>query len=165
MSFQDEVTKIVTAALPSAGTGKGTPAQRVAAYLWPFIVAAAEHAAAEGVVPEDPEGAAPAPRDSRVKLWQCTTRFWLHSANGPELVAETDPEILEGTGMIPLQLEAYAWDLHEESVPELSQDSLKERLPQLRNNLGRQGSAVLRVEYEVGGASWLAQVDVIRLDD
>lgn len=166
MTFQDEVTRLVVSSLPNVAPGKGTLAQRVHAYLWPFVQTAAEHAVDAGIVPDvEPEAAAPEPRDQRVKLWQCTTRFWMMTANGPELMAETDPEIIEGTGLIPLRLESYGRMMHEEgSVSELSEAALKERLPQLRNNLGRQGSAVLRIEYETGGAAWLCQADVIRLD-
>jgi len=164
MSIQEEVTRLIVSTLPEVPKGKGTLAQRVHAYLWPFVQSAAEFAAAEGIVPPT-ESPAPDPRDRRVRLWQCVTRFWLRSEGGDELVAETDPEVLEGTGMIPLMLEDYGLDMHEVAVPELSRDALKGRLPQLRNNLGRQGSAVLRIEYELAGASWLCQTDVIRLDN
>ena len=165
MSIQDDVTRLVSAVLPNVEPGKGTIAQRVHAYLWPLVAEATEHAAASGLVPASDKGEpAPAPRDQRVKLWQCVTRFWLRTENGPELMAETDPEILEGTGMLPPRLAHYATEMHAGHVPEMAEDVLKERLPQLRNNLGRQGSAVLRVEYEADGAAWLCQTDVIRLD-
>lgn len=171
MTVLDEVTyqhirQAVAAAVPTVENGKGTLAERVHAHLWPYVEAAAVAAAAEGLVPETPEVVAPAPRDRRTRRWQITVRFWMKTPNGPELAAETDPEIIDGTGEIPPKLEAYCMDLHGGVGPELREDAVKERLPQLRNNLGRQGSAVLRVEY-IGpeGAEWLCQTDVIRLND
>lgn len=166
MNIQDEVNKLVVAVLPDVESGKRTLAQRVQAHLWPYVHAAAEHAVSEGVVPKAEKGAvAPEPRDKRVKLWQCVTRFWLQTANGPELMAETDPEVIEGTGTLTTLVPKYGKEMHGVSVPDLTAKAVKERLPQLRNNLGRQGSAVLRIEHQIGDEQWLCQVDVIRLGD
>lgn len=163
MTMQSDVDRLVSAVIPHVEEGKGTLAQRVHAYLWPLVAVATEAAAAAGAVPAT-EPAAPEPKDRRVRLWQCTVHFWRMTENGPELVAETDPEIIEGTGTLSALVEQYGLDLHGLSVPELHRDAIKAQLPQLRNNLGRRGSAVLRVEYSLGAESWLCQVDVIRLE-
>lgn len=170
MTVLDEVTyqhirQAVAAAVPTVEDGKGTLAERVHAHLWPYVEAAAVAAAAEGLVPETPEVVAPAPRDRRTRRWQITVRFWMQTPNGPELAAETDPQVIDGTGQIPTTVEACGLELYGTLHPDLSAPLVKKRLPQLRNNLGRQGSAVLRIEYEFMGDAWLCQTDVIRLND
>lgn len=127
--------------------------------LWPYVT----HAVAEVLVPSAPAPDAPKP-DRRSKSWRVVVRFWHAHADGvAELVAETDPETITGTGKLPELIKKYA----EEMCPDdalfpsaLVAASIRERIPQLRNNLGRQGSATLRIEYIYEGAEYLCEVSV-----
>lgn len=147
--------------------------ETVQALIWPHVRSAVD------ALGEPTDGAESAARsDQRTKPWQYVARFWQHTPNGPELVAETDPEIMHGTGELPAIVQGLASQLHEcaaNTLPDaLSDDSLRDRLPQLRNNLGRGRAAVLRIEYtfvhlddepplEGSAADFLCQVDVYRL--
>lgn len=113
----------------------------------------------------------PAKRDGRAKPWKYVVRFWEVTPLEKALVAESDEEIMSGTGKLPGIVAQYGRDMHSDEAanvaycpPELSEEAIKEKLPQLRNNLGRQGSAVLRVPYDIGENSFICQVDIISLD-
>jgi hypothetical protein len=127
------------------------------AALWPLVRAAA--------APYAPRAAAPQPaaaRDRRVRRWQYTVRFWNDAG---ELVGETDPEQMEGTGAVPQILATLAEQLHEFVPPELTPEAVKARLPQLRNNLGRGNHATLRISYaDGGGRGHACQMDIHRLE-
>lgn len=108
--------------------------------------------------------------DKRAKPWQIQVRFW----NGEDLVGETDPEVIQGTGEIATMVAAVAADLHGTVPEELTVDAVKAHLPQLRNNLARQRAAVLRIKYEAAdleddpvlagrAVQYQCQVDVFRL--
>lgn len=128
--------------------------------LWPYVT----HAVAE-VNPSAPLTAAlngEPKRDGRAKLWQYVVRFWLREPFDTRLIAETEVEAMQGTGELPAIVARYALEMHEQIPPELSEEVVKGKLPQLRNNLGRQGSAVLRIEYTVGDDAFLCQVDVAK---
>lgn len=147
--------------------------KRIHAAIWPYITHAVRElnpSAIETPVPK---------RDARTKMWQVVVRFWNVTPLGNNLMAETEPDIVQSTGSLPGLIAAYAGDMHvaegeQAGIPhELSEESIKEKLPQLRNNLGRQGSGVLRITYTVpalderGAAyddEWICQVDVTRLD-
>lgn len=102
-------------------------------------------------------------RDGRSKTWQYIIRFWQRTPLGTELIAETDGvEAVQGTGELPAIVARYAQELHEQIPSELTEEAVKAKLPQLRNNLGRQGSAVLRMEYRAGDDAYLCQVDVAK---
>jgi hypothetical protein len=169
MTLQEAVTQLVEAVLPHVEQGvAGSLADHVHAYLWPFVATGVELAVANGVyTPPADTPTPPEVQDKRVKRWRHRFYFWKISPIGHDLIAETDPEIMEGTGTLPDIVERYGLELHgADAFPEeLSIDATKARLPQLRNNLGRQGSAVLRIEYAVGDDRWLCQVDVIRLSE
>ena len=148
-----------------------TSAADVHAALWPHVVQAfAECCEAADAPPLPVEE----PKDRRVRPWQYQARFWLDTENGPELVAETDPDVMDGTGALPMIVRDLAASLHEcelSDLPEtLSHEALKEKLPQLRNNLGRAKRSALRIPYvflglhEESTAAYLCQVDVYRLD-
>lgn len=131
-------------------------AEAVYAALWPYVRAAA--------APYAPRTAPPSPqtRDRRAKVWQYTVKFW--NADG-ELVGETDPERMEGTGGVPTILAGLAEQLHGFVPPELHPEATKAKLPQLRNNLGRQPRGVLRIPYADGqGQSHICQMDIHRLE-
>lgn len=126
------------------------------AALWPYVRAAvAPSAGGEESPPVAPSS------DRRVRPWQYTARFW--DAAG-ELVAETDPEVMQGTGSVPEILATLAQQLHGGIPVEMYPAELKARLPQLRNNLGRYGKAVLRIPYVFDGASLVCQLDVYRME-
>lgn len=131
--------------------------ERVHARLWSYVTHAVREADPSVILHEAPK------RDGRSKAWQYVVRFWAATPIGQELVAESDIEIMQGTGSLPGIVAQYAKDMHDGHLPaELGEDAIKEKLPQLRNNLGRQGSAVLRVEYAVNELDYLCQVDVSR---
>lgn len=133
--------------------------------LWPYVT----HAVEEIANPSAPVPDAPKP-DRRSKSWRVVVKFYTlrpevpgADADGKWLIAETDPEIVQGTGSLPELIEKYA----EEMCPDealfpspLVAAKLRERIPQLRNNLGRQGSATLRIEYIYEGAAYLCEVSV-----
>jgi hypothetical protein len=144
------------------------PAGIVAARLYAYIDAATTHllpdAASEEINPD--AGAA----DKRAKPWQLQIRFW----QGDELVGETDPEVITGTGQIAEAVATVAADLHGETPSELGPDAVKKLLPQLRNNLARQAAAVMRIKYTAADIDedpvfagremeYLCQIDVFRL--
>jgi hypothetical protein len=132
-------------------------AEAVHAALWPYVRAAAAPYAPRPAVP-----VAATPKDRRAKVWQYTVKFW--NADG-ELVGETDPERMEGTGGVPGIIEGLAEQLHGFVPPELHPDATKARLPQLRNNLGRQPRGVLRIPYADGqGQPHICQMDIHRLE-
>lgn len=144
--------QLILADLNGAADGATGVDQLVHARLWPYVT----HALQE-IRPAP--AATPAKIDGRAKPWTCVVRFW--DMAGPTLIAETDPETVMGTGTLPAIVAAYGAEMHGETPPELSEEAVKAQLPQLRNNLGRQGSAVLRIEY--GNGSALCQVDVSKL--
>jgi hypothetical protein len=142
------------------------PSSIVAARLFPYIEAATSSLLAAA----DLERPAEEQTDRRAKPWQAQLRIW----SGEELVAETDPEVIDGTGQLPELVEDIASQLHETAPAELQQANVRGMLPQLRNNLARQKSAVLRIEYTAPdlsedprlagrAAQYLCQVDVFRL--
>ena len=102
-------------------------------------------------------------KDQRVKPWQIQIYFWCQTPIGPELVASTDPEVALSTGSILELVPQYASELHEALPDPLRAEAIKPRLAQLRNNLGRQAGAVLRIPYVLEGVDYLCQVDVMRL--
>lgn len=126
------------------------------AALWPYVqAAAAPYAPRDVPAPSEPTG------DRRTRPWQYVARFW--DASG-ELVAETDPAIMDGTGNLPTIIATLATQLHEFLPAELHPEATKGRLPQLRNNLGRGKRAALRISYADGaGETCNCQVDVHRL--
>lgn len=127
------------------------------AALWPYV-----RAAAAPYAPRTTQAPASPARDRRVRRWQYTVRFW--DAAG-ELVAETDPEHMDGTGSVPQILSSLAEQLHGFVPPELSVEAVKARLPQLRNNLGRGSRGVLRIGYADGnGMMHSSQMDIHRLE-
>lgn len=153
--IQTAVSTAVSALMAERG-----PLEPAAAHaaLWPYVQAAA--------APYTWRAATPAPestRDRRVRAWSYVVRFW-DSAN--ELVAETDPERMEGTGSIPEILSNLAAQLHDTLPDALNKAEIKARLPQLRNNLGRGARAVLRIPYEdaFSGESFICQMDIHRLE-
>lgn len=132
--------------------------EAVHAALWPYV-----RAAVAPYAPNKYPQPSASTRDRRAKYWQYTVKFW--DAAG-ELVGETDPERMEGTGGVPGILYFLAEQLHEGFVPpELMPEATKTRLPQLRNNLGRQPRAVLRIPYADGqGQAYICQMDIHRLE-
>jgi hypothetical protein len=131
--------------------------ERIHARLWTYVTHAVRELNPSALATEAPK------RDGRSKSWQYVVRFWNISPISNDLVAETDTEIMQGTGSLSAIIAQYAQEMHDGMLPaELSEDAIKEKLPQLRNNLGRQGSAVLRIEYNIGDESYLCQVDVAK---
>lgn len=132
-------------------------AEAAHAALWPYVKAAAG--------PYAPRAAAPLPketRDRRAKVWQYTVKFWDEAG---ELVAETDPERMDGTGAVPETLAGLARQLHGYVPDDLRPHETRLRLPQLRNNLGRAQRASLRVKYtDNSGAAFVCQMDIHRLE-
>jgi len=158
LTIQEQLASILPQLQPHVPGGAAPLAERVLAALWPFVVQALE--GQEGV--SEP---ITAPRDKRTKPWQYTVRFWATTPNGEELQGETDPAVIDSTGKLPDVVSALAVQLHGEATPrELSPASLKERLPQLRNNLGRAGSGVWRILYYIEDTQHMCQVDVVRLE-
>lgn len=162
------VSAAVDAMLSEPGALADVPPDRlgpaVHAALWPHVHAAVADALAARDLP-----APAAPADRRARPWQYVARFW--TADG-DLVGETDPAVIHGTGELPGIVRALAAELHGDEAlfsPEMDPDVLKGKLPQLRNNLGRADSAVLRIPYEIlqpngnRGESFVCQVDVYRL--
>lgn len=151
----DEAVQLVRA------TNDPQEAAQVHAALWPYVQAAS------GSQP------APTPRaDRRARQWQYHARFWAHIDADPLLAGETAPTVTTGTGNLPEIIRALACELHGRDpgdLPaELGLESLRGRLPQLRNNLGRADSSALRVSYALvdgqgAETQYLAQVDVYRL--
>jgi hypothetical protein len=124
--------------------------ERVHARLWTYVT----HAVRE----LDPSSAAEAPaRDARSKPWQYVIRFVQVGGAGIQVVAETDPEIMQGTGHLPAILVKYAQEMHDAVPDELSEEAVKKLIPQMRNNLGRQGAATLRISYTFAGESFQCQ--------
>lgn len=144
-----------------AAAAGNTIEERVHAQLWSYVT----HAVRE-VNPDALNTPAPK-RDARAKAWKIVIRFWHTTPIGNDLEAQTDEEIIQGTGALQQIIPAYATEMHGHEgspdfcPPELSEESIKEKLPQLRNNLGRQGSAVLRINYNVGDEPWILQCDVV----
>lgn len=131
--------------------------ERIHARLWPYVTHAVRELNPSAIANE------PVKRDGRSKSWQYVLRFWNQTPIGPVMIAETDTEIMSSTGSLPAIVAQYAGEMHEDiAITELSEASIKAKLAQLRNNLGRQGSAVLRVSYEIGDEQYLCQVDVTR---
>jgi len=127
------------------------------AALWPYV-----RAAVAPYAPRAAQASVSTPRDRRVRRWQYTVRFW---DSAGELVAETDPEQMEGTGAVPSIIAALAEELHGFVPAELHPEVTKARLPQLRNNLGRGPRAALRIPYADGsGAPHVCQMDIHRLE-
>jgi hypothetical protein len=153
----------------------GATAEQIHATLWPYVVSAC---ATERALRAEPPITTP---DRRAKRWQYTVRFWRDTEMGPELVAETDPAVMLGTGDLPRIVADLAEQTHEYLPDDLALEETKKRLPQFRNNLGRASSAVLRIPYTVVEvetdhtgrpvhqtvnntvASYMVQVDVLRL--
>lgn len=131
------------------------PAQAHAA-LWPYV-----RAAAAPYAPRSAPAPAAAAKDRRVRRWQYVARFW--DAAG-ELIGETEPEVMEGTGSVPDILSALAVQLHDALPDALCAAEVKARLPQLRNNLGRGSRAVLRIPYTHAGEQYTCQMDIHRLE-
>ncbi|MCK9513684.1 MAG: hypothetical protein M0R28_21005 [Pigmentiphaga sp.] len=152
----------------------GAPiAEIMHAQLWPRLCGAIE---TELFLSYSNVPTAPTGKDRRAKPWQYVVRFWMQTPNGPELVGQTDPEIMMGTGEIPTIVTTIAAQLHEDGAPdELKPDAVKALLPQFRNNLGRANTATLRIPYvyadmdegEMGGRAveYLCQIDVYRLPE
>lgn len=139
--------------------------------LWSYVT----HAVQEVRPSASSASSAEAPKkDGRSKAWQCVVRFWIVATPGTlipagspgvELIAETDPEIIQGTGSLPEIVERYATEMHPDDAlfpSALTTAAIKEKLLQLRNNLGRYNKASLRMEYVVDGVSYLCQVDVAK---
>lgn len=157
--------KMLMAELNDVPDGKSIE-ERVHARLWPYVTHAVVESHAGAVEIMTPR------RDKRTKPWRYVVRFWNISPIGQDLIAESEqPEIMQGTGNLPAIVAAYGCDVHSPEgsegnttltfcPPELSEKSVKEKLEQLRNNLARQGSAVLRIPYDVGDESYLCQVDI-----
>lgn len=139
-----------------AERGPMDPAAAHAA-LWPYVRDAAAPYAPRSV-PAERGGS----RDRRTRPWQYVVRFW---DAAEELTAETDPEVMEGTGNVPTILANLAHQLHGFVPDELSEEATRSRLPQLRNNLGRGSHATLRIPYmDEAGAACNCQMDVHRLE-
>lgn len=128
--------------------------ERVHARLWTYVT----HAVRE----LDPSSAAETPaRDARSKPWQYVIRFVQAAPTGIQVVAETDPEIMQGTGHLPAIIAKYAEEMHDGVIPaELSEEAVKKLIPQMRNNLGRQGTATLRISYKFGDDSFQCQATI-----
>jgi hypothetical protein len=124
--------------------------ERVHARLWTYVT----HAVRE----LDPSSAAEAPsRDARSKPWQYVIRFIQVQASGIQVVAETDPEIMQGTGHLPAIIAKYAQEMHDAIPAELDEEAVKKLILQMRNNLGRQGTATLRISYRLADGSFQCQ--------
>lgn len=132
--------------------------ERISARIWPHITHAVREVDPSAIETETPK------RDARSKSWKYVVRFWHATPLGNDLAAESDAEIMQSTGSLPAIVAQYGTDMHGELPPELSEESVKAKLPQLRNNLGRQNAAVLRIPYDVGEDSFICQVDIVRLD-
>lgn len=109
--------------------------------------------------------------DRRSRPWSYVARFWEQTPAGAVLAAETDAEVMHGTGSLVRIIRSLASELHGRPLDllpsELSASALKALLPQFRNNLGRGNAAALRVPYTLSGMqdeAWLCQVDVYRVD-
>lgn len=130
--------------------------------IWPLIREAVEREVGELPIPES--------TDKRAKKWQYVAYFWKLTGTGPDLIGETDPVIIAGTGGLALHVPRLAAQLHDCPIshlpPEIREDGIKAMLPQLRNNLGRseRGAGVLRITYDHGGP-YLCQVDVVRVPE
>jgi hypothetical protein len=132
----------------------------VHARLWPYVT----HAVQEIQNPSSAPAPAAQKQDGRSKVWQVVVHFW---ADGMT-VAATDPEKMQGTGKLPGIIEQYATEMHPDDTTfpsVLVASAIKEqRLPQLRNNLGRYEKAQLRFEYVIEGVNYACVVDVAKLD-
>lgn len=166
------VGELLPAALQAHGDTGAPVAEIVHALLWPHLCRAVENELFVSYA----DAPATGPKDRRSKPWQYVARFWMKTPNGPELVAETDPEIMHGTGELPTIVAKLAAQLHEDGAPdELKPEAVKALLPQFRNNLGRANTATLRIPYvyadmdegEMGGRAvdYLCQIDVYRLPE
>lgn len=153
------VDELVTLLAPHLPDGPVSLAERAHAALWPLVQEAVKKLPAE-----EKRALTPQKSDKRTRLWQYVVRFWLVRPTGPELVAETDPEIMEGTGSLPRVVRAYAQELHGRIPTDLSDGALRALLPQMRNNLGRSASTSLRVPYTHGDDAFLCQFDITRLE-
>ena len=159
--FDEAVLVVVRATMEAHQTADPLA---VHAALWPHVRAAVERAA-----PAAHHTTVPAKRDRRARPWQYIARFWLVSENGPELIAETDAEIMHGTGELSNIIGNLATQLHSDVPFGLRPEDIKPRLQQFRNNLGRASAAALRLPYrthvdEAGGHEYLCQVDVQRIE-
>lgn len=126
--------------------------------LWAYVT----HAVHEVQNPPSSAPEAPAKRDGRSKAWQCVVSFYKINSGNPLLIAETDPETIQGTGSLPDLIEKYAAELHETEYHLLPSPLMviDKKIPQLRNNLGRQGKASLRIPYDYADGSYLCEVHV-----
>lgn len=152
------VQRAVSALLPDVGENITAPALHAA--LYPYVVMAAAEIGAESGTTAPPKS------DRRSKPWQVVIRFWNQGPNGPELGGETDPLVVEGTGELATMIPDLAAQLYGDVPEPLSEEAVKARLPQLRNNLGRAKSAALRIDFGHLGAEprGTCQADVYRLD-
>lgn len=172
----DRLSALIQELLPIAlqtHEESGAPvAEIVHALFWPHLCRAVE--AELSASPMDVPAAVAGRKDRRAKPWQYVARFWKQEATGPELVGETDPEIMHGTGELPDLLATLGAQLHDGTIPAaLEPDAVKLHLPQFRNNLGRANTATLRIPYEhteldeagmeARTVEYLCQIDVFRL--
>lgn len=157
MPIQDRVNALVEELLPRVAS---TPAaQRPTALLGVLLPYIREALA------DDTAGAVPASTgDRRAKTWLCVVRFWRRD----ELLAESEPFTIQGTGTIPQLIRDYAAQVHGcgiDALPaQLDFAALKDMLPQMRNNLGRYASTTLRVPYVLDGEH-VCQVDVSHISE
>lgn len=136
--------------------------EEVHARLWPHV-RTAFHELVPPPEPSAPDSPAPK-RDRRTRPWQYVVRFW----RDEDLLGETDPAIIRGTGELVVILPALAAQLHEGGSHDLTEERVKEKLPQFRTNLGRGANATLRIPYlaadpDGSELDYMVQVDVYRL--
>lgn len=152
---QRHVTAAVAEILPMLGASADMN-HAVHAALWPYVVAA--------VLDIAPTDTIPTATDRRTRPWRYVVRFWKRTDTGLDLVGETDPSIMMGTGEIATILQELTAEMHG-AVPEaINEGQIRARLPQFRNNLGRGTSATLRIEYHALEGAHIAQMDVYRLE-
>jgi hypothetical protein len=136
----------------------------VYARLWSYVTHAVRECSPEGAQLGPPAGKP----DGRSKVWSVQLRF---SDGTGQLTAETEPEPITGTGQLPALVAAYGAEVHaDDDVSNVIADAIKahlleavaEKLPQLRNNLGRskEGKATMRIEYSVGEHDYVCEVAV-----
>lgn len=155
------VAAAVGLALSNNPSMDATP-EAVHAFLWAHVKQAVD---AERGAMDLP----PIEQDKRIKPWLYVARFWDNGPIGPELIGETDPTLMNGTGELPSIIRTLAAEVHETNTlpPKLAEEHLKTLLPQLRNNLGRGNNATLRINYCLenieAAPDYICQVDVFRL--
>jgi hypothetical protein len=156
--LKSHVSAAVEALCASPSFPVDVPADRLAAALharlWPHVEEAVGTYLAGRDLP------APGRADRRARPWQYVARFW--DASG-ELIGETDPAIIQGTGELPGVAQRLMEELHEGVAFSDMQETIKARLPQLRNNLGRADNSVMRIPYRVEERDFLCQLEVYRL--